>query len=80
MKGILLLIWIFNLPGISQDEATTAGQREERPAETGPSIKISTHLVQVPVSVTDSSGKIATDLGIEDFRIGAIQNILLGIR
>lgn len=60
---------------------TAAVSQTARPTQTPPDddvVKISTNLIQVDVSVTDSKGKPVTDLRPEDFEVyenGELQNV-----
>ncbi len=54
--------WIDSLPSPEH-------VRAQNPAQTGQPIRVSTNLVQVPVSVTDGEGNPIKDLKMEDFEV-----------
>lgn len=69
MKGLdftsfLFLVFLFSISVAGQNPASTPPVEDDKD-----SIKISTTLIQVDVTVTDKSGKIVTDLKPEDFEV-----------
>lgn len=72
LTACLFFLFLFSVRGSAQQPSATP------PANDSETIKISTNLIQVDVTVTDKSGKIVTDLKPEEFEVyenGKKQNI-----